>query len=315
MFKGFISKLKLIFIPCQENKYRPRFLDSRFLSYYLVFLFVLKIIIAPIFICFPKSAFFASLVKSSVIEMTNMERGASAVSSLYENPKLDTAAYLKAKDMMEKDYFSHESPEGVSPWHWFKEAGYDYKFAGENLAIGFLDSEEVVQAWMDSPSHRANLLNPNYKEIGIAVLTGDFQGKETTIVVQLFGTLQSFSSAEEENIPEVAIKEEKVQNTGIFVLGEGLISGQQDVISTEFVRFLTSDYYNLIQEIAYGSLILILISLLVTVFFDLFVYIKLQIQYKDLVFKTIGLSLILVLFILIDKEKIIQLIPHNFGIY
>lgn len=109
---------------------------------------------------------------------------------LSENPVLDRAAALKAADMMQKNYFAHTSPDGTDPWHWFKVSGYNYRFAGENLAIGYVDSQEVNQAWLDSPTHRANILNRNYKEIGIAVLQGSFQGAKTTVVVQEFGTKQ-----------------------------------------------------------------------------------------------------------------------------
>jgi uncharacterized protein YkwD len=107
---------------------------------------------------------------------------------LQSNLLLDQAAMLKAQDMLNFDYFSHNSPEGKTPWYWIKLAGYNYQKAGENLAIGFVDGEEVMQAWEDSPSHLANLINPGYKEIGIGVARGDFQGQQITIVVQMFGS-------------------------------------------------------------------------------------------------------------------------------
>ncbi|PIT94600.1 hypothetical protein COT96_03040, partial [Candidatus Falkowbacteria bacterium CG10_big_fil_rev_8_21_14_0_10_38_22] len=152
MVQKILSKFKLIFIPCKENRYRPKVLDTKFLLYYLIFLFTLKILIIPFIIYFPKSIFFAEITNNAIIEFTNQERQLTGLSFLKENPVLDQAAYLKAQDILEKSYFSHKSPEGISPWYWFKKAGYDYKFAGENLAIGFLDSEEVINAWYDSPS-------------------------------------------------------------------------------------------------------------------------------------------------------------------
>jgi hypothetical protein len=90
--------------------------------------------------------------------------------------------------MAENGYFSHYSPDGVSPWHWFGEAGYVYTYAGENLAIHFNDSTEVVEAWMDSPTHRDNIINLLYKEIGVGTAKGKFDGYDTVFVVQLFGT-------------------------------------------------------------------------------------------------------------------------------
>ena len=201
-------KLKLIFVPGQENDYRPKFLESRVLIWCLLALFILKLITVPFLIYFPKSALFGDISKIALIKMLNYDRKEAGLGPLKENTVLNNAAVLKAQDMLAKDYFSHQSPEGVDPWHWFKIAGYNYKVAGENLAIGFLDSGEVNRAWLDSPSHKANLLNSNYKDVGIAVLTGDFQGNETTVVVQLFGTPQQTISG-----PKVQTKEQTKQET------------------------------------------------------------------------------------------------------
>jgi len=207
MIEDIWLKLKLIFVPTRENNFRPKFLTSRVLLYCLLILFILKIITVPFLIYFPKSVFFSAIVKTTLIELLNQERKSLGLQSLKENTVLDNAAILKAQDILEKDYFSHQSPEGVSPWHWFKIAGYNYKIAGENLAIGFLDSSEVNQSWMDSPLHRANLLNANYKDVGIAVLTGDFQGNETTVVVQLFGELKPVAAGLKVQTKEQVIKE------------------------------------------------------------------------------------------------------------
>ena len=327
MLKRMIFKLKLIFIPCQENNYRPKFLDSQFLFYYLIVLLVLKLIVTPFFIYFPKSAFFADLTKTALTNFTNEARESLGIQALKENPKLEEAAYLKAKDMIEKDYFAHQSPNGISPWYWFKKAGYDYKFAGENLAIGFLDSEEVYRAWLDSPSHKKNLLDPNYKEIGIAVLKGDFQGSETTVVVQLLGTSQplpvkvepeaKIEPQEKKVLPE---KEEVLpEKKEVLPEKEEIVSGAtspqlpekkaKDILAFNLFSFFSSDYFNSLQKIIYGSLILIIISLLINIF------VRIDIQYKDLILKTAGFIVLLVFFIYLDKELIIQLIPHNFSIY
>jgi hypothetical protein len=94
---------------------------------------------------------------------------------------------MKANDMATKGYFAHTSPEGLSPWYWFKQAGYDFVYAGENLAVNFSDSAEVDKAWMNSPGHRDNILNTKYTEVGIATANGMYQGRPTTFVVQEFG--------------------------------------------------------------------------------------------------------------------------------
>jgi hypothetical protein len=90
--------------------------------------------------------------------------------------------------MAANEYFAHYSPDGVSPWHWFNRAGYVYAHAGENLAIHFTDSTEVVEAWMKSPAHRANIVDSKYTEIGVGTAKGTYEGYDTVFVVQLFGT-------------------------------------------------------------------------------------------------------------------------------
>lgn len=128
---------------------------------------------------------------SIVVSETNNERSQSGKTALKRSEILDRAATLKARDMLENQYFSHKSPTGVTPWYWFDRVGYRYIKAGENLAIHFEDSKELVQAWMNSTSHRANILSNNYTETGIGTATGIFEGATTTFTVQMFGTPRS----------------------------------------------------------------------------------------------------------------------------
>jgi hypothetical protein len=185
---NFIKKIKIFFWPCSENNFYPNFLESRFLFSYLFFLIFLKFIIFPFFVFFPKFPFFAEISKNVLFSLINKEREKFNVLPLKEDPLLTLAAQLKAKDMLERQYFSHQDPDGNPPWEWLKKVGYDFQVAGENLAIGFLDSEEVFSAWMNSYSHRENLLNPRFEEMGIGIAKGNFKGSEVTIVVQFFGT-------------------------------------------------------------------------------------------------------------------------------
>ncbi|HOK35422.1 MAG TPA: CAP domain-containing protein [Candidatus Pacearchaeota archaeon] len=201
-----LEKLQLWFIPCKENNYRPHFLKSKFLVWCVLILFILKIVLVSFLWYFPKTALFAEVNRVTLLDLANKERQNLNLNSLKEDPKLDEAAYLKAQDMLENDYFAHTSPSGISPWYWFEVVGYDYQYAGENLAIDFLDSEELHTAWINSPSHRANILSPNFKDIGIAVVKGDFKGRETTVVVQLFGAPREVAE-----IP--ATKNQEVQQT------------------------------------------------------------------------------------------------------
>jgi hypothetical protein len=104
------------------------------------------------------------------------------------NEQLFQAASAKADDMLEKNYFAHTSPSGITPWFWFEKEDYDYKFAGENLAINFSTAEDQQKAWMESETHRKNILDPNYRQIGLAIKKGFINNKLTTITVQEFGT-------------------------------------------------------------------------------------------------------------------------------
>jgi len=186
--KETIQSLKIFFIPCEENNYEPKSLDSRFLFVLVMLLVCLKFLVLPIFSFFGQSFFYASVNKEALISLVNEERVKNSLAPLKENQVLDRTAEMKAQNMIDLGYFSHNSPNGTTPWYWFKQAGYDYRTAGENLAIGFIESGEVFNAWVASPSHKANLLSPKFEEVGIAIIKGIFQGQETTIVVQSFGT-------------------------------------------------------------------------------------------------------------------------------
>lgn len=130
----------------------------------------------------------ATVLPSVVVDLTNSEREATDIHPLTRNSVLDEAARQKAEHMAEENYFAHYSPDGVSPWHWFREVEYQFAHAGENLAVHFTDSRAVVQAWMNSPSHRENIENTNFTEIGVGTARGRYNGFDTIFVVQMFGT-------------------------------------------------------------------------------------------------------------------------------
>ena len=129
----------------------------------------------------------STVLPAVVVELTNEERLTNNASPLVRNAVLDKAAQLKAEHMAKNPYFAHYSPDGVSPWYWFDQAGYVYAHAGENLAIHFTDSAEVVDAWMKSPTHRQTIVGTQYTEIGVGTAKGTYDGSDTIYVVQLFG--------------------------------------------------------------------------------------------------------------------------------
>lgn len=129
----------------------------------------------------------STVLPAVVVQLTNAERSDLSEAPLSRNAVLDEAARMKAEHMARNEYFAHYAPDGTSPWYWFDRAGYKYAHAGENLAIHFTDSSEVVEAWMDSPTHRANIVSGKYTEIGVGTAKGTYEGYETVYVVQLFG--------------------------------------------------------------------------------------------------------------------------------
>lgn len=135
-----------------------------------------------------KGSFLGSVISGMLVKYTNNEREAIGINKLKNSELLQKAAELKAEDMVKNGYFEHYSPDGKSPWYWLDQAGYKYEKAGENLAVNFSDSKDVVDAWMNSPSHKKNILKDSYEEIGIATKEGKFKGNDAVFVVQFFGT-------------------------------------------------------------------------------------------------------------------------------
>ena len=138
--------------------------------------------------------FASSITPTQVIELTNHQRRQAGLSELTVSQRLSSAALAKGQHMFGNQYWAHTAPDGTQPWFFFRQADYDYLVAGENLARDFADSSSMVSAWMASPTHKANILNPKYKEIGIAVIDGTLEGYETTVVVQFFATPQSVAA-------------------------------------------------------------------------------------------------------------------------
>jgi hypothetical protein len=133
-------------------------------------------------------AYASDITPIELLHDTNLERTKVGLAPLRLDAKLNSSAAAKASDMFAYNYWSHVSPSGVQPWHWFEQAGYKYAYAGENLAKDFDTTAGVTQGWMNSPTHRDNLLNSHYVDVGYAVVNGSLMGTETTLVVAHYGT-------------------------------------------------------------------------------------------------------------------------------
>lgn len=177
--------LKKYFIPYKKNDHKPHVLRRKAVLGILIFVLLIEVcFLFQAILLTSMTNFFAALTPDALISFTNINRQTNDIFSLKTNELLEKAAQFKAQDMASKGYFAHISPDGITPWFWLEKAGYQYSYAGENLAINFIDSKDVIDTWMNSPSHRANILNNNFTEVGISTAKGTYQGRETTFVVE-----------------------------------------------------------------------------------------------------------------------------------
>ncbi|MBI5466971.1 MAG: hypothetical protein HY975_02035 [Candidatus Kerfeldbacteria bacterium] len=179
--------LQNAFIPHPGNDYRPHALRPHMLRMYAYAIVAVKIAVVLVVSAYSEPARQVSITPTTITQLTNQTRQAKKLSTLRTNALLTKAAEAKAADMARLQYFAHVSPTGATPWSWFKKAGYSYTYAGENLALDFVQSEDVIAAWLKSPSHRSNLLSTKYKDIGIAVRQAKINGVDSLVVVQMFG--------------------------------------------------------------------------------------------------------------------------------
>lgn len=206
----FFEKMVHLFVPRESNNHKAKILHPSSL-----------IIIASLFVVFQGLINFlpnlrpsilgyaAQISPEEVIRLTNQKRTEAGLSPLTYNQTLSGAAYTKGRDMIDRDYWAHVAPDGTQPWKFFSDFGYRYRYAGENLARDFSSAGATVDAWMNSPTHRDNILNPKYKEIGIGVTEGDLAGIDTTIVVQFFGATYV------DQVPQKVAVAPEVENTSL----------------------------------------------------------------------------------------------------
>lgn len=159
---------------------------------------MLLLSIATISLCLamfiqPVSAIYATDINvADLHSLANQEREKVGLALLSLSNQLSEAAQNKANHMIANDYWDHYAPDGTTPWSFIEDSGYDYKTAGENLAEGFSYSSDVVAGWMNSPTHKANVLKDSYVDVGYAVLNGTILGEKTTLVVAMYGTPKSY---------------------------------------------------------------------------------------------------------------------------
>lgn len=179
------------FIPHEGNNYHPHILHTKRAVLYSGVFVMMKVIVFAFVLLLPLRAFVMPDVlaeeQKNIIDLTNDLREQKGIPLLDREKKLYTSSQLKADDMVARDYFDHVSPDGQGLAYFLGQAGYEYRVAGENLGMGFFQASDLVQAWINSPTHYANLIDTDYDEIGIGLAMGEYEGMPTVYVAQHFG--------------------------------------------------------------------------------------------------------------------------------
>jgi uncharacterized protein YkwD len=218
--------MKNFFIPTHSNNYRAHLIKLPSL-----FLFLLVIVGFNTFSIIDTSAQSTSSVinSTSLLNQHNSIRSSLGLNDLTINQNLTVSAQSKANQMMKFNCWSHYCPDGKSPWDFFNEANYDYKLAGENLAEGFFDVDDLMTAWMNSITHKDNIIKNDYREVGFGIAYGDYQGKANNMIVVVhFGTHAENAQPSTQNSPEPTITQPTVVEP---VEDAFLESNQNSVIS------------------------------------------------------------------------------------
>ena len=223
------GKLKDLFIPYYGNGYQPEFLKTSRMFWYGMSAVVMKLVVVMAIAFLPLTAWLtpdiASEQSKRIIELTNRLRESMNLHRLSESETLNEAANLKVQDMITEQYFAHVSPKNKGIDYWLKGANYDYETAGENLAMGFSDSADVINAWIKSKTHYANLIDSDFTEIGVAMASGNYKSFETSFVAQMFGMPKN--KVQKSNIIVKKVVEKSVETVNVAnkeVLGQKVVS-------------------------------------------------------------------------------------------
>ena len=215
---AFIGFLRHWFVPHEQNQFKARALHLDALSGYLVIMIALVIGVKALSVS-NVLGFATDVTVDKLYQLTNDQRLSHGLTTLSYNQTLAEAARAKAQNMFANNYWAHFGPNGETPWQFMQSAGYTYQYAGENLAKNFLISQGVIDAWMNSKTHRENILRPEYQEVGFAIVNGVLNGEQTTLVVQMFGTPLEHSIDKNSQKPQTMITQapaqQPIQNTGL----------------------------------------------------------------------------------------------------
>jgi uncharacterized protein YkwD len=290
------------FLPKKENNFRAAILKNGFLALLLGIYLLNQAFIKYLSLTKPGVLGYSSeITAQKVFDQTNQQRTALGLTPLKYNSLLSQSATKKAEDMFANNYWAHNSPKGTTPWDFFKAVGYQYSVAGENLARDFYDTDSLMKAWMNSPTHKANIINQKYQEIGIGVVNGTLGGIKTTLVVQHFGT------------PIVAVaqskKTQEVKNTNTDDI---VINNEQnqvvDTTNTSESQVLAQNQQNYLNPLTLNKIFGFVIFGLIIVVLFIDGYLTLKHGVHRLTGSTvghIGFLIVILLFILYQQQGVI----------
>ncbi len=240
-----------LFLPHRSNNQRAKLLHHSSIFFIAIFLFAANIFLLQFRHSYPN--ILGSAINISVqdlLTLTNQERAKQGLAPLTYNDQLAAAAKAKADDMFADDYWAHISPKtGRTPWVFIQNAGYNYTYAGENLARGFTSAQDTINAWMASATHRANVLSVNYQDVGFAVEDGNLTGEnDTTLIVEEFGGKGSSP------LPEKAEAAPQLPQASVSAQGENTQVQYQSITKTPVI-----DRYAFAKDITQFLIVLFIV--------------------------------------------------------
>ena len=274
------------FIPCHSNNHKPKLLRTQSLTLIVVILALLKVTIALyIFYFTAYQAKMSEDMTAQILALVNRDRTAQNLKPLSLNTVLNSSALSKANNMVANNYFAHYSPDGKKPWDFIDRNSYAYLFVGENLAMNFTSAESAHQALMLSPSHKENIMNDKYLDIGLAVVSGEIAGKNTNVLVELF--------AVKAEIPvKLVLTKEMPKVKSISSLAKAEVSPNSQIESNQLTQVKSfdnipdKDIINqdkrmaLLNNFMLGMMAFLFIALIINII------IKAEIQHKPVIVQT-----------------------------
>lgn len=201
------NKAKDLFIPHEGNNFFPQFLRPKRAVLYATASLGIKAVIVVFALSIPQQAFMIPDVlaeqKKELELLVEEVRKEHRLNVLDQNEKLEKSSQAKAEHMVDNSYFAHEGPDKKSLATFLKAAEYEYKVAGENLAMGFSSAQSVVNAWVQSPLHYKNLVDTEFLEQGLGIDSGEYKGKDTVFIAHHFGKQKATFVPLEKVVPTV----------------------------------------------------------------------------------------------------------------